>query len=190
MSVSKENSKLGKLINVSLTPIKSCSKGIDCPGFCYALNSYRRYPNTQKSWDSNLNLYKQAPTLYQNLIEDSLKKNPELFRWHVGGDIVDFNYFTIMVKIAKNNPNTTFLAYTKQYEYVNQYSKPIPDNFTIIFSEDAKKPMDNPRNYPIALVRSGMSTCPNQKDKRVKCNTCKKCFKLQKGELIIFDKHK
>ena len=48
-------------------------------------------------------------------------KAVKFFRFHVAGDIMNYDYFEHMIEIAKNNPTTEILVFTKQYEIVNNW---------------------------------------------------------------------
>jgi len=48
ISISDKNSKLGKIPNISLTPIASCPNCSTCKSKCYALKAYRQYPASKK----------------------------------------------------------------------------------------------------------------------------------------------
>ena len=63
VTISRGNRKLGAIMNVSTEPIKCCPKGIPCAqGGCYALKSYRLYPDTRKAWAKNGRIAKTNPT--------------------------------------------------------------------------------------------------------------------------------
>ena len=60
-----------------------------------------------------------------------------MFRFHVGGDIIDNIYFDYMVAIARDFPETKFLAFTKKYEIVNAYIDRVVSDVTTPLVEDA-----------------------------------------------------
>ena len=64
MAISRGNSKLGKVPNISLPPVKSCGNCKQCAPDCYALKSYKQYKNVRASWDYNFDLYKSEPGRY------------------------------------------------------------------------------------------------------------------------------
>lgn len=193
--ISDRNSKLGKVPNVSLPPIASCRKDAPCKKECYALKAYRMYPNVKTAWNDNLEMVQNNYTQYWTDIADYLssKRKPvPFFRWHVSGDIIDTEYLYEMCAIATMFPDTTFLAFTKQYDIVNSYPYDIPDNLTIIFSAWPGLEMDNPNNYPVAWYQDGTETripaehlrCPGN------CETCGMCFNIKKTGLdVVFNKH-
>ena len=131
--ISKGNSKIGKIPNISLPPGVPCGPGAKCYSEgCYAKNSYRMYPNVRKAWDGNWGSYKFNPWNYFVKISNWIAKyQPHLFRWHVGGDIPSQTYLDYMVMVAQCWPDTQFLAFTKRYEF--DYSD-LPENLNIILS--------------------------------------------------------
>jgi len=50
VKISNGNTKLGRIPNISLPPIKACGKDVPCKSDCYALKAYRQYPATRKAW--------------------------------------------------------------------------------------------------------------------------------------------
>jgi hypothetical protein len=129
------------------------------------------------------------------VIHEIRSRQPDIFRWHVGGDIPDADYFQLMVNIARLIPETKFLAFTKQYKIVNKYldhAKKLPDNLTIVFSSWLLLEMKNRHNLPVAWLDDGH-------DKRIpddaiecagNCETCGLCWNLPSiGKDVKFKKH-
>ena len=153
------------------------------------------YPAVKNAWDNNLDLATSNPDQYFSDIHDHINKKrkaPKFFRWHVAGDILNDSYLAGMVKIASDNPKTTFLAFTKQYDIINNFQGNIPDNLTIIFSAWPGLEMNNPNKYPVAWFQDGTETrlpnntleCPGN------CETCGMCFQINKiGLDVCFNKH-
>lgn len=156
MCVSDGNKKIGKVMNVSLPPVVCCPNCSQCQKLCYDIKACNQYPNTVVDARArNLAILKKDRDEYFNRIEDKIKRRRlhKFFRWHVAGDIVDYNYFERMVEVAKNHPDFVFWTYTKAYGTVNEYLKrngrnAIPTNFSIMFSEWRGMPMDNPYGFP------------------------------------------
>ena len=189
VKISDGNSKLGKIPNISLPPVKACGNCEECAKDCYALKFFRMYPTVRNAWSGNWNCYKKSPVDYWDSIRQYLsKKAPKYFRWHVAGDVVDQDYLDKMSEIARDNPDTTFLVFTKMYElnYAN-----VPDNLSVIISAWPGKELFNPSGLPVAYMQDGHETrvenaieCPGL------CQTCGMCFQLQKlGKNVVFDKH-
>jgi hypothetical protein len=191
MAISKGNSKLGKIPNISLIPIKDCGNCKLCSKDCYALKAWKQYPDTRASWRDNSRLAHKDPEAYRNLICSYLeKKNPSFFRYHVAGDMLDQKYLDMLSGIAEQFPDTIFLAFTKMHNL--DYSS-IPDNFSVVFSRwVGDKTPKNPCNLPYAWMQDSTETripntaikCPGT------CDTCGMCFQLGKlGRDVYFDIH-
>lgn len=197
MKISKGNSKV-PFANVSMTPIKSCRGCADiCGKDCYALKSYRQYPNVRTAWDSN---YEQATTDidgYFNEIKKYLKKyKKQFFRWHVAGDIISMEYFDYMLQIAYNFPDIKFLAFTKQYSIVNtvltEQGGVIPRNLSVVFSSWIDLPLDNPHKLPVAWFQDGNETRvpENAIPCFGSCEYCNMCWSLKDiNHDVVFEKH-
>lgn len=188
VKISSKNSKLGEIDNVSLTPIKSCTNCKQCSKNCYALKSYRMFPNVKNAWDHNFKLAKTNRAAYFKGINDYIrKKQPKLFRWHVAGDILDQAYFESMKAIARFNPNTKFLAFTKNYN-IKFYA--IPKNLSIILSAWPGLPLPK-KNLPIAFYQDGTENrVKNAIECFGKCDSCGMCWSLKMlGKNVVFHKH-
>jgi len=188
MAISNGNAKLGKIPNVSLPPIKSCGNCSGCSTECYALKSYRMYPTAKASWEANYKLARTNRGNYMITISQYLRKHrPSFFRWHVSGDILDQLYLNSMASLARNYPDTQFLAFTKMYHlnYAN-----MPKNLHIVFSAWPGTNMPR-KNFPIAYMQDGTENrvpsdareCPGN------CESCGMCWSLKKGESVVFHKH-
>ena len=135
VSISKGNSKMGFIPSVSLPPIVTCANGCKCAKKCYAAKLCKLRPNVRNAYQRNLDILKNDMDSYFLQVKAAAMVS-KYFRFHVSGDIPDMNYLDRMVKLAQELPGTTFLAFTKQYNFVNnflQYAQ-IPNNLKIIFS--------------------------------------------------------
>jgi len=188
--ISKENSKLGKIANISLPPIVSCKKDVPCKKFCYAMKSYKCYPNVKIAWDHNYDLWKSDSKAYFDGIDEYLyNKMPMFFRWHVSGDIPNVDYLDNMIKLARDYKGTKFLAFTKQYELFK--GKRIPSNLSIVFSAWPAYEMPKQTRFSIAFMQDGTEDrvknaieCPGN------CENCGMCWNLKDlGKNVVFHKH-
>jgi hypothetical protein len=192
--ISKGNSKIGAVPNISHTPGDSCRPGVPCLfDGCYAMKAYRMYPTVRKAWDQNLALWRANPTRFVTKILLYLQdNNPERFRYHVGGDIPDQDYVDMMVNVAANNEKTSFLAFTKKYELE---FKDLPSNLTVVLSAwpGLEFPYAKANNMPSAWLSEDPRAptgsthihCVNH------CGDCDyKCWHALKGGMsVIFNKH-
>ena len=196
LSISKGNSKMGAIPSVSLPPIKTCPAGVPCAVKCYAAKLCRIYPTVKKAYENNYQLLINNELDYWYQLQQAAKTT-KYFRFHVSGDIVNYSYFNWMVTTAEMIPDTTFLAFTKQYDIVNNYIDlfgSLPDNLKIIFSEWGNQKPYNPHNLPTAAVIF-KNTVPaeNWKICGGNCSDCAcrgvGCWELKKGETIAFYEH-
>lgn len=183
--ISKGNSKLGSIPNVSLTPIKACANCSGCKRSCYALKAWRQYPATREAWSGNLETAKKAPAVYFGQIQEYLAhKKPAFFRWHVAGDILGQWYLDIMGATARRFPGTRFLCFTKRGDL--NYAG-VPENLRIVFSQWPGMDLIGPEGS----ARAWLSTDPRKPARARKCpgscEDCKLCFNLKTA--VQFDPH-
>jgi len=187
MIISKGNDKLGKIPNISLPPLITCDK-LPCNKKCYALKCYHRSIESRNAWKTNLMHYESDATDYFQEINKYLeRKQVDFFRFHVSGDIPDQNYLNGMKYVAKHNPATKFLVFTKKY-YLN-FSF-IPRNLQVVFSvwpgvKLPKKP------FPRAYVQDGTETRVNNAVECAGyCHNCFMCWNLSEiGKNVVFKIH-
>ena len=123
LCLSKGNRKIGLVMNVSLPPILTCHHCKECKHICYDIKACLQYPETViDARIRNYTIMTKDRNEYFNRIGSAMNKRRKnkFFRWHVAGDIVDYNYFDRMVKNAKEHPDFTIWTYTKEYEIVNE----------------------------------------------------------------------
>ena len=201
VKISKNNSKLGVIPSVNLPPITSCRQHCPCISDCYARKGRFLFPNVKESMENNYQEYLLDSSRYFQEITDFIDNglmSYSYFRWHAAGDIVDSKYFGKMVEVANNLPRTSFLAFTKKFEIINEYiaaGGSIPSNLHIVFSAwgDAFK-LDNPYRFPIAYVRfkdeSKNSSIPEFATQcSGNCSNCLQCWNIECGQAVVFDKH-
>lgn len=198
MLLSKGNTKLGEIPNISLPPILTC-KGCEdiCGKMCYAQKFYRLRPNVRKQWDANLqHLQEDMEGFFEELYKKLTSKiTHKFFRFHTGGDLINAVHFQYILGLAGRLPQINFLIFTKQFSIVNSSVStqfPVPENLQIVFSCWPGLMVENPHNFPIAYMQDGTETrvpedaivCPGL------CDTCGMCFQLSKlGRSVIFHKH-
>lgn len=190
--ISKQNVKLGNVLNINLPALVTCPLNANCRKFCYANKGTYKFPVVQQRYADNLEFYKtqgvfKSAMRLQSQLQSS---NVELVRWHSSGDIPDFDYLVMMVILAIDNPNKRFLAYTKRYDFINTYLKDreLPKNLTVIFSYDKNLDMSNPYNLPIALISDELTKCKAQIYNST-CDTCQRCWNLKQHDTMVFRKH-
>ena len=155
LCISDGNKKIGRVLNVSLPPIKTCPNCKECMFYCYDVKACLQYPNTViDARIRNYTILKKDRKLYFETIEKAIAKRRtnKYFRWHVSGDIVDIDYLENMIEIAKRHSDFIFWTYTKNYKVVNEYceqygKESIPKNLSIMFSEWVGLKMENPYKF-------------------------------------------
>ena len=196
VSISRGNIKLGNVPNISMVPGSSCPRGVPCLGQgCYALKSIRRFRDVGAAWRRNEELAKHHPDSYfMQIAAHVAEAKPRLFRWHVAGDILGADYLRGMCRIAAGNPGTHFLAFTKNFEVVNDYEdrEVIPSNLVVVYSGWPGMSFLNPHGHRIAWMQNGAETrvpkdaleCPGN------CESCGMCYELDRlGRDVVFHKH-
>lgn len=196
LSISPGNSKMGFIPSVSLPPITTCAAGCPCAKKCYAAKLCRIYPSVKRAYQNNLDILNNNDLDYWYQIWQAAKTT-KYFRYHVSGDIVDSTYFNWMCTTAEQIPGTTFLAFTKRYDIVNNYIDifgKLPKNLKIIFSLWEGMPIANPHNLPTAaVIFKGQVPADNWKICGGNCSDCAcrgvGCWELKNGETIAFYEH-
>lgn len=196
VSISKGNSKMGAIPSVSLPPVITCKNCATCAKKCYAAKLCRLYPSVRKSYENNLEVLKADRNAYFAQVKASAMMT-RFFRFHVSGDIIDIDYLDRMCKLAREVKGTQFLAFTKNYEDVNEYFKNHrkPQNLKLIFSLPFDGAMiNNPHNLPTAaVILKGNEPKANYKVCGGNCTECAcqgvGCWELKKGETIAFYEH-
>ncbi|MBW2006403.1 MAG: hypothetical protein JRI72_17775 [Deltaproteobacteria bacterium] len=189
IKISNSNSKLGKIPNISLIPVKDCGNCESCRSDCYALKAWKQYPNVRKAWKINSKAFRSdCFDAIEPIIEFCLKKKPRFFRIHVAGDFLDQDHIESWVKAAILCPETKFLAFTKMHHL--NYAD-LPENMTVIMSQWPGMPVFG-ENGGRAWVQDGTETripedaieCPG------KCDDCGMCWNLPSiGKDIFFMAH-
>lgn len=197
LKISDGNSKMGGIKSISLPSVVTCIQ-CACNEKCYSRKLERLRPNVRNAYESNLRLLRENPDVFWREVEAAIMMN-HFFRFHVGGDIPDDDYFSRMVDVADRNPHCEILCFTKKYGIVNDFLKihhELPKNLHIVFSAWIGLEMSNPFLLPEAHVkyRDGTTTAL---DSAIKCHgNCTECattnggcWTLQPGQQIIFDEH-
>lgn len=186
--ISDKNSKLGKIPNISLIPVKDCPNSERCKKDCYAKKAWKQYPNVRKAWKHNSQESRKNPDQFFADIRAFLtKKNPEFFRIHVAGDFYSLEYFNQWIELIKEFPGVKFLAFTKAFENIHS---DLPGNFSLILSRWPGDTAPMEPIGPMAWVQDGTETripenaiqCPG------KCDTCGMCWNLPALNVDVYFK--
>ena len=196
VSISKGNSKMGAIPSVSLPACVTCNPSAPCFKLCYAAKITRLYKTVKTAYENNLNILNNNAALYWDQVKQAAQM-ARYFRYHVSGDIPNIEYFNNMVRIANELPNTNFLAFTKQYEIVNEFLNnggAIPENLKVIFSNWGAWKCENPHNLPeCEVILKGSEPAPDWKICGGNCTECAcrgiGCWELKQGETIAIYQH-
>ena len=196
VSISNGNIKMGAIPSVSLPACVTCNPGAPCFKKCYAVRMARRYKTVTAAYNRNLEILNNDPSAYWVQVRAAASMT-RFFRFHVSGDIPNGEYLNNMVRTAAELPNTTFLAFTKQYQIVNTYldnGGKIPANLIIIFSNWGAWKCENPHNLPVCeVILKGSEPAENWKICGGNCTACAcrgvGCWELKKGDTIAIYEH-
>ena len=182
---SKGNKKVGDTINYSLSPLFTCGGNCRvCLGICYDIKAALFRDCVMRARVRNTFLALYHPDEYWKQIDDSLsrKRLMKPVRFHVGGDIPNYDYLEHLIKLARKHSGRKFWTYTKQYSIVNRWiaeNGPLPDNLTIMFSVWRGLDCDNPYNMPTFTCVMKDQIWP---DDVFQCpGNCQECIKSGRG---------
>ena len=196
VSISKANRKMGAIPSVSLPACITCNPSAPCFKACYAAKIERIYKSAKNSYIRNLDILNSDPGSYWLQVKAAAMVN-RFFRYHVSGDIPSYDYFVQMIKLAEEIPGTNFLAFTKQFNIVNEYLNnggTIPKNLKIIFSNWGSWKCDNPHNLPVCeIIFNDTEINPDWKICGGNCTECAcrgiGCWEVKNGDTIAIYKH-
>lgn len=154
--------------SISTIPVYNCPNCGKCSLQCYDLKSDCRFDTVCLTRARNAAILEVDRERFFKEI-NAYCTTLDKYRWHVGGDILDLDYFKHVIKIALDNPQCKFHIFTKNYDAVNTWlaeqievseqfgdtSEPkqlLPSNLNLRFSAWPGLPMDNPYNIPTAEV--------------------------------------
>ena len=196
ISISNGNSKMGAIPSVSLPACVTCNPSAPCFKKCYAAKLERIYSSVKNAYARNLDILNDDPAAYWQQVKAAAVVT-RFFRYHVSGDIPNAAYFAEMVKTAEEIPTTKFLAFTKQYQTVNDFINGggiIPENLKIIFSSWGAWKCENPHNLPTSEVI--FKGCEPSEDWKICGGNCTECacrgvgcWEVKNGETIAFYEH-
>lgn len=197
VKISVGNSKLGKIMSVSLPAGVTC-RNCACQTKCYAKKLERLRPSVRNAYKNNLDVLTSDPETYWREVEASIMMS-RFFRFHVSGDIPTAEYLEKMVEISERNKHCEILCFTKRFEFVNEFldnGGVIPENLHMIFSGWKDLEMNNPYNLPEAHVRFRDGSTTARVD-AVECSgncsecaiTDSGCWTLHGGQQVVFNEH-
>ena len=178
LHISKGNRKIGMVHNFSVAPVITCANCSGCKDFCYDIKAVIQYKNVLKARAENTALMLEDMAGTFEKIADYIRRRQvhKYFRWHVAGDIINYEYFCHMVDIARMFPEWTFWTYTKAYHIVNLWlyqNGRLPENLTVMFSVWNGMECPNPHNMPtFTCIQEGMEPDPDAWSCPGNCSIC------------------
>jgi len=138
VSISTGNTKMGKVQSVSLLPILTCPARCNgtCGDKCYARKLALLRPSVARAYARNTAVARFAPGVFFKVVSEAMK-SARFFRFHVSGDILNYDYFSNVVRSVASAPHCEVLIFTKRFEMVNRYidnNGPLPRNMHLLFS--------------------------------------------------------
>jgi len=185
LTISRGNSKVGRIPNLSLTPVESCPGMTDACRDCYACAYMKRFTSTAVAYAKNLQLC-QAPGWKVDMVRFLARAKPASFRIHVAGDFFSAEYVETWAQICQLFPSTRFLAFTRSWRIPElkralEQLRALP-NVQIIASCD-EYATAGPRSWrrahmgkPARPTRKTIM-CPGYGPKELQCDACGLCFR-------------
>ena len=201
ITMSNHNSKTGiACLNLAF-PVCTCRSDAPCKSTCYACKGRQTMTKVQAAYYKNWRLYNDDPDNFFEQVYYKVKFSglPKV-RLFDSGDFPSSDFLSRLVDLCKKTPNTKYMAFTKQYEIVNEYidkNGSLPDNLNIIFSAwDKLWNVPNPHNLGIAYVDfkdkrlnpefpKNAFVCPGREST---CSACGVCFN-KNLKSVIFHQH-
>ena len=200
----RANSKTGSIPAWNILPGCTCSGAARAHclkegcyavknAFCHGYDMNKN--NVLRAWAENTALVKTDLPAFITDMHSYLKKaRPRFFRIHAAGDFFSVDYARAWYEIARRFPETTFLAFTKQWDVVRAVPFHTLPNFSLVLSgwTGCPIPEDLRAFYPCAWCDDGQEDripsdaieCPGS------CESCGLCWILkQTGKDTFFHKH-
>ena len=155
---------------------------------CYAMKG-RYVFNTTKSA-----LYRRFVTIDKQMwveamtLNIALLENSGFFRWHDSGDVQDDTHLDRIAQIAKNLPEIQFWLPTREYGFVKNYSKQLPENLTVRQSAHMVNSVKEVRNKIASITVSNeqklkemgldnvVACHATRPESSHKCESCRACW--------------
>lgn len=201
INMGNKNSKTGiACLNLAF-PVCTCRPDAPCKKTCYACKGRQTICKVQAAYYRNWRIYNDDPDGFFEQVYYKIKfSGLQKVRWFDSGDIPNKEFLIRMVELCKKTPNVKHMAFTKQYEIVNEYideNGNLPDNLNIMFSAwDKLWEFPNPHNLGVAYVDfddkrmnpefpKNAFVCPGREST---CSACGVCFN-KKCKAVVFHQH-
>jgi len=168
---------------------KTATICLDCYSF-EMLEGYRK--NCTPAFERN------SALLSEHIPWDDLPVlNFAYVRYSAHGEIINYQHYLNLVRIALKNPQTTFVLWTKRASIVRQYqARPIrnmeestvPDNLILIFSNPRiDRIIDVPRGFHKVFNNVAKGSTAPQNCTGKKCMDCLACYRKDSGTDVIVE---
>ena len=110
---------------------------------CFSASQEVQYTNTYNSRKANFDALRGMDHSDEmaNAIQSAMPKNTGIVRIHVAGDFFNMKYFLAWIKVARQNPDKLFYAYTKSLMFWIKQIDMIPNNLVLTASRGGR--LDN-----------------------------------------------
>jgi|TARA_B100000085_G_scaffold222099_1_gene207127 hypothetical protein len=107
---------------------------------CFSASQEVQYTNVYNSRKANFDALRNMETSDQmrDAIQAVMPKNVGIVRIHVAGDFFNAKYFNAWLKIADQNPDVLFYAYTKSLKFWLHTTHEIPYNMVLTASRGGR----------------------------------------------------
>lgn len=184
------NAKLKNMLVYSHTPVKGCLDCSSCADSCYAIKSYRQYPNVKKAWDRNLEMVRNDLSMFKVSIVKQLKNTRQrTVRIHSSGDFISQEYIEAWAEIAAAYPHINFYTYTKSEHRFDFSALSKLSNVNIISSilPNGNKNYGSLEYCTEAAAAYGSFICPATTQKGIKCG--EHCDYCVSNKNVVFVEH-
>ena len=157
-------------------------------GQCYShkmLDTYRK--SCIPAWQRNSDQF-------ADWIEwDDLPRDNDLFvRLNGHGELINDTHYHNIIRLARKNPQTTYVLWTKRASIVRQYqARPIygmPTNLILVFSNPRiDKVIDVPRGFHKVFNNVSKGSTAPQNCTGKKCMECLACYRKDSGTDVIVE---
>ena len=174
---------------ITCAPSACCHCGKDC--YARRMEVYRKSVRNAHADNTALAL-DHLPDLEAALDYYFMVTAPRFFRLHASGDFVTAEYLDMWLRIIRRNPETHFLAFTKQFDVIRPHLDTIPGNLSLIVS--AWPGMDMPQDVAGALPVAWIDGDPRRPEDAHhctgNCGECGRvCWMIDHKTDVYFDLH-
>ena len=185
------NKKLKNMLVYSHTPIKGCLDCSSCASTCYAVKSYRQYPNVKTAWDRNLDFAKNdVDTMAVHLYKQLKNTKQKVVRIHSSGDFISQAYVDMWADLVETFSHIKFDTYSKSTERFDFSRINSLPNFNLVNSilPNGAKNYGSLEYCNEAKDKFNSFICPaTQKGSKVTCNDgCDYCVHSKN---VVFIQH-